>query len=101
MDFYRTQDLAAHFSEMTELLEMKDLVIQYDPCRDAILICDKRLSGIPPLSGQPQSILPMPPPGSRRPWKEPTTGTIGNEDSEGESDTDEETDEDEGNVWEW
>jgi hypothetical protein len=101
MDFYRTQDLSEHFSERTDLLEIKDLVMQYDPYRDAILICDKRLRGIRMLSEMPQSILPMPPPGSRRLWKEPATGTIGSVDTESESDTDENADEDEGKLWEW
>lgn len=79
IDFYQTQDLGKQFGEKTDMLAIHDIVVQYDPSQDAILITriaiendqNTAVSLAPPSLRPKLAIIPLPSPESRTIWLEP------------------------------
>jgi hypothetical protein len=80
IDFYRTQDLVKQCGEKVDMLAMHDIVIQYDPFQDAILITKMAVMNNPNdvVSRAPPSLrpklasIPLPTSEARHTWEEPT-----------------------------
>lgn len=79
IDFYQTQDLRKQINEKSDLLAISNIVIQYDPSQDALLITKSAMKNeeghTVPLA--PRSLLPkfvtihLPSAESRGDWEEP------------------------------
>lgn len=114
IDFYQTQDLRNQFSQKADLLAVQNIVIQYDPFEDPILLTKTPTAtevefddvfSVTPFSLEPKvTVLPMLSGGPRRLWIDPATDSARNGDVadyfEEEFEQDHESDDDEGHAHE-
>jgi hypothetical protein len=79
IDFYQTQDLRKQINEKSDLLAISNIVIQYDPSQDSLLVTKSAMENeegytvpLAPRSLQPKFVtIHLPSPESRSDWEEP------------------------------